>query len=380
MTLIVKKFGGTSLEDIQKIKDAARKVLVDIEKGYDVVVVVSAMSGVTNQLSNYCTSITNLLSEESLAEHDVAISSGEIVSASLFALALQELGVKSHSYQSWQINLKTDELYSKSSIESIDEDIIKELISKKIVPVITGFQGVSSKNRITTLGRGGSDTTAAAVASAIRADICEIYTDVDGVFDADPRMINDAKKISKSSYEEMLHFATNGAKVLHPRAVQIAMRYNIPLKVLSSFSNSDGTLITNKNEIMEKSKITGITYNNNLAYVEIKDTAVDYIQNICNDSFTVENIICNKDNVSFTIPLIEISRFEKKCNNPMKINTKISLVSLVGLGVDQKILQKVLKVTSDHKIYAIFTSEVKISIIIDLKYVEEITKKLHDLL
>ena len=380
MTLIVKKFGGTSLEDIERIKEAAKKVQIDIAKGHDIVVVVSAMSGVTNQLSNYCTSITNLSSEESIAEHDVAISSGEIVSASLFALALQELGIKSHSYQSWQINLKTDKSYSKSSIESVDADFIKELISQKTTPVITGFQGVSSENRITTLGRGGSDTTASAIAAAVNADICEIYTDVDGVFDADPRMINNAKKICKISYEEMLHFSANGAKVLHPRAVQIAMKHNIPLKILSSFSDSDGTLITDKDNIMEKLKITGVTYNNNFAFIEASDVSVDFIKNICNDGFTVENIIYNNNKINFTLPLIEISRFKKNYNNSMEVNTKISLVSLVGLGIDQQCLKEVLNVVGNSQIYAIFTSEVKITIIVDLKYVEEVTKKLHNLL
>ncbi|MBP7190619.1 MAG: aspartate kinase, partial [Rickettsiaceae bacterium] len=212
MSIIVQKFGGTSVADIKKINNIATIVAKAQEAGNSVIVVVSAMAGVTNQLASYCADISSLDTKENLAEYDVALASGEIVTAALLALALQQKNIMSRSLLSWQIPIKTDDRFSKAIISNINNDVLRNCMENKIVPVIAGFQGITEDGKVTTLGRGGSDTTAVAIAASINADQCDIYTDVDGVYNADPRLIHNAKKIDILSYEEMLEFASVGAK------------------------------------------------------------------------------------------------------------------------------------------------------------------------
>jgi aspartate kinase len=379
MSLLVKKFGGTSLENIDRIKSASKKVADAVRIGNKVAVVVSAMSGTTNKLVSYCSSISKLSSIESFNEYDATISSGEIITASLFALALQELGLKSQSCQAWQIKINTTDSHSKALITSIDTDFLKELLDKNIIPVITGFQGISEENRVTTLGRGGSDTTASAVAAALMADMCEIYTDVDGVYSADPRMVHNAKKIDILSYEEMLTFAVCGAKVLHPRSVQIGMKFDIPIMVLSSFEETEGTLITNKERIMEKSKITGVAYNNNLAFVKISNSEIALLMDMASRGISIENLSYYSDSVSFTIPLIEISKMrEILADRIYGIDKDIATISVVAHSMNQDILAQIFNVAKDYEILSIITSEVKVSLVVKIQDLEKLVNHLHN--
>ena len=221
MALIIQKFGGTSVADIDRICATAKLVIAEKEKGNDVVVVVSAMSGVTSQLVNYTNQVSNLLAAQALAEYDAIISSGEQVTAGLLALKLQDLGYKSRSFLSWQAGIKTDHIHSKSRIENINKDIFLEHIKDGFIPVVAGFQGVNKYNRISTMGRGGSDTSAVAIAAALSADRCDIYTDVTGIFTADPRIVPKARKLQKVGYEEVIEMASLGAKMLQIRSVEM---------------------------------------------------------------------------------------------------------------------------------------------------------------
>jgi aspartate kinase len=384
MSLLVKKFGGTSLENISKIKSAAKKVAMAVSGGDKIAVVVSAMSGTTNKLVSYCSEISKLSSQESFSEYDAALSSGEIITASLFALALQEFGIKAQSCQAWQVGINTTDSHAKALITSIDVNFLNELLEQNIVPVITGFQGMSQAHRITTLGRGGSDTTASAVAAAISADMCEIYTDVDGVYSADPRMVHHAKKIDFLSYEEMLIFAICGAKVLHPRSVQIAMKFGVPLKVLSSFEEGYGTIITNKEKIMEKSRVTGVAYNNNIALVSLLDKAFLCLNQICNVGLSVENISYSGESLSFTLPLIELAKMKEildsisPSNDRVRIRKDVAIISVVAHVLDHEILAKIIQIIGDDEVLGIITSEVKVSLIVKIEDLEHLVNRLHD--
>jgi aspartate kinase len=381
MSLIVQKFGGTSLENICKIKAAAKKVSDTIFKGNKVAVVVSAMAGTTNKLVSYCSEISNLSNQESLSEYDAALCSGEIITASLFALALQSYGVQARSCQAWQIKINTTDSHAKALITSIDTDYLHQLLDHNIVPVVTGFQGISQDSRITTLGRGGSDTTAAAIAAAMSADICEIYTDVDGVYSADPRMVHNAKKINSLTYEEMLTFAICGAKVLHARSVQIAMRFGLTLKVLSSFQEGIGTIITNKEKIMEKSIITGIAYNNNVALVKIQGNKINLLQPLCAVGLGIENLSYSPEFMSFTIPLIELARMKEFLEEShYDIQKNIAVISVVSHSMTQEIMAQIIKIADNTEIYGMITSEVKMSMIVKIEDLEHLVNRLHQLI
>ncbi|MDX2082877.1 MAG: aspartate kinase, partial [Rickettsiales bacterium] len=237
--LIVQKFGGTSVGDISRIKNVAKKVKQEIDLGNKVVVVVSAMSGVTNQLVDYCNQVSQLTNDQALAEYDSITATGEQVTCGLLALELQSIGYKARSFLGWQIPVTTDNVYSKARIDEIDGKHILEAMKKYDVVVVAGFQGIYAKeNRVTTLGRGGSDTSAVAVAAAIKADRCDIYTDVDGVYTTDPRITDKARKLDKVTYEEMLEMAYSGSKVLQTRSVAMAMAHNVRVRVLSTFVNT----------------------------------------------------------------------------------------------------------------------------------------------
>jgi aspartate kinase len=285
MTIIIQKFGGTSLAGTNKIMAAAQKVATAIQDGCNPIVIVSAMAGATNQLISYCLEISDIATLEQKAEYDAVLSSGENITAALMSLTLNKMGFKAQSLQGWQIPIRTNNNYGNSSIVKIENKILLNLLDQNIIPVIAGFQGLSLEGKITTLGRGGSDITAVAISAALSAQRCDIYTDVNGVFTADPRFVPEARKRNSITYEDMLEFSILGAKVLHHRAVEIAIRYNVLTRILSSFENSSGTIIArnfNEGSLMEKIKITGIAHNDKIALIRIENTNSNVKTNIIN--------------------------------------------------------------------------------------------------
>jgi aspartate kinase len=356
MSLIVQKFGGTSVGSIDRIKNVALKVKKEIDLGNKVVVVVSAMSGVTNQLVDYCGQVSDLQNENSLSEYDSILSTGEQVTCGLLALQLQNNGLKARSFLGWQIPVFTDNVFSKARIENIDGDKIMESLNQFDVVVIAGFQGVfddGNNKRITTLGRGGSDTSAVAIAAAIKADRCDIYTDVDGVYTTDPRITDKARKLDQVSFEEMLEMAYSGSKVLQTRSVAMAMAHNVKVQVLSTFSDKPGTILVNNEEIMEKRLITGISYSKNDVRITLtvmpdhpglssaifgalaqKEVNIDMIvQNISSDGKFVD--------ITFTLPREELERGKMAIESvksiaqyqEMKIDDNIAKISVIGVGM-----------------------------------------------
>ncbi|WP_217490997.1 aspartate kinase [Candidatus Odyssella thessalonicensis] len=275
---IVMKFGGTSVADIGRLEHVAIKVRRQIEAGAQVAVVVSAMAGVTNQLVNYAKALGG---GESSIEYDAVVATGEQITTALLALALQQIGVQARSFMGWQIPILTDDSHGQAQIQLIEPQALEDCWAKGIVPIIAGFQGVNSQGRITTLGRGGSDTTAVAVAAAVKADRCDIYTDVDGVYTADPRVVPLAQKLDHISYDEMLELAAQGAKVLHPRSVSTAMLAEVPVQVLSSFGDKPGTMVTSAGHL-HHAGISGITHVNGWLKLtaEIQDNLHDTAQEI----------------------------------------------------------------------------------------------------
>ena len=392
MRIIIQKYGGTSLENTERIKIIARKIKAELAKGNKLVIIVSAMAGYTNKFAGYCADISAINNQSRLAEYDVALSSGEIMSAALLALALQELDIKARSCQAWQIPIRTNDRPAQALIEDINSDYFLQCFAHDIVPIVTGFQGVNQFGRINTLGRGGSDTTAVAIAAAMQAELCEIYTDVDGVYNSDPRIVKNARKIRQIDYAQMLEFASLGAKVLHSRAVQIAERYNIDIMVRSSFNDEPGSLITNQENIMEKTKITGIAYDNKIALVQI--TELDNITAL----FAIlaeHNIIASNINktqidkaisVSFTINLVDLSRLQLALSHngiDFIANEEVAIVSVIGYALKQEsqICYQALQLIQDMniEIFNIFTSEIKLSFLIALSDMDQLIKKLYNI-
>jgi aspartate kinase len=270
MALIVQKFGGTSVANIERIRNVATKVKKEVDQGNLVAVVVSAMSGVTNQLVGYVQELSPLNTPTAWAEYDQVVSSGEQVTSGLLALALQEMGIPARSFSGWQIPLQTDDAYGKARIQQIIPDDVKQVLSQGMVAVVAGFQGIHN-GRVTTLGRGGSDTSAVALAAALKADRCDIYTDVDGVYTTDPRIVEGARKLDKITYEEMLELASLGAKVLQTRSVEMAMNHQVTVQVLTSFADIPGTLLVNEENIVEQKRITGIAYSRDEARITLTE-------------------------------------------------------------------------------------------------------------
>lgn len=402
MALIVQKFGGTSVGSIERIKNVALRVKKEIDLGNQVVVVVSAMSGVTNQLVDYANQVSDLQSDIALAEYDSIVATGEQVTCGLLALQLQQNGFKARSFLGWQIPVATDNVYSKARIEDIDSTKLLQALKDYQVVVIAGFQGIYlPENRITTLGRGGSDTSAVAVAAAIKADRCDIYTDVEGVYTTDPRITDKARKLDKVSYEEMLEMAYSGSKVLQTRSVAMAMAHNVKVQVLSTFSNNPGTILANNEEIMEKRLITGISYSKNDVRITLKqmpdhpglsssifgalaekEVNVDMIvQNISADSKSVD--------ITFTTPKEELERakiaiesVQKIVNyQEMKIDDNIAKISVIGVGMisNSGVAYTMFKTLAAKgiNILLISTSEIKISVLIAKEYGELAVRVLH---
>lgn len=405
--LIVQKFGGTSVGDIARIKNVAKKVKSELDKNNKVIVVVSAMSGVTNQLVDYCNQVSPLTSNESLTEYDSIVATGEQVTCGLLALELQSIGYKARSFLGWQVPILTDEVPSKARIEDIDGKALLKALEEFDVIVIAGFQGVNQKsNRVATLGRGGSDTSAVAIAAAVNADLCDIYTDVNGVYTTDPRITDKARKLNKVTYEEMLEMAYSGSKVLQTRSVAMAMAHNVRVRVLSTFEetteNSGTILVNNNEEIMERRVITGISYSKNDVRITLakmpdhpglsavifgalaaKEVNVDMIvQNISADGKFIDiTFTAGKEELERAKLAIESVKEEVKYGE-LKIDDNIAKISVIGVGMisHSGVAHTMFKTLADKGInlLLISTSEIKISVLIAKEYGELAVRVLHD--
>ncbi|MCR9158579.1 MAG: aspartate kinase [Rhodobacteraceae bacterium] len=404
MPVLVMKFGGTSVATLDRIKRAAKRVGVEVAKGYDVIVIVSAMSGETNKLVGFVNETSPLFDAR---EYDAVVSSGENVTAGLMALTLQEMDVPARSWQGWQVPVKTTSAHSSARIEEIPaENITRKFAEGMKVAVVAGFQGISPEGRITTLGRGGSDTTAVAFAAAFNAERCDIYTDVDGVYTTDPRICDKARKLDRIAFEEMLELASLGAKVLQTRSVELAMRYKVKLRVLSSFeeqSDDAGTLVCDEEDIMESNVVAGVAYSRDeakMTLVSVADRpgiAAAIFTPLSEAGVNVDMIVQNiseegRTDMTFSCPTDQVKRAEKamrdaKDNGAINFteivaDTDVAKVSVVGIGMRSHtgVAAKMFQVLSKEgvNIKVITTSEIKISVLIDRKYMELAVQALHD--
>ena len=411
MPLLVMKFGGTSVADLARIQNAAQKVKREVERGYDVIVIVSAMSGKTNELVGWVEQTSPLFDAR---EYDAVVSSGENVTAGLMALTLQEMDVPARSWQGWQVPIKTTSQHSAARFIEIPREHLDAKFAEGFkVAVVAGFQGVSPEGRITTLGRGGSDTTAVAFAAAFGADRCDIYTDVDGVYTTDPRIAAKARKLEKIAYEEMLELASLGAKVLQTRSVELAMRYKVRLRVLSSFEDTDetsGTLVCDEEEIMESKVVSGVAYSRDeakMTLVTVEDrpgVAAAIFGPLAEAGVNVDMIVQNiseKDygghigsvtDMTFSCPTNQVARATKALEDAkaagtikyddLVVDTDVAKVSVVGIGmrshagVAATMFDALAAENVNIKVIA--TSEIKISVLIDRKYMELAVQALHD--
>jgi aspartate kinase len=359
-----------------------------------IAVIVSAMAGVTNSLITKCNELSTLGNINSLQEYDAAIASGEIVTSALLALQLQHLGIKAKSLQGWQVPIITDDVHGSSKIIELNPHRINELLNQDIIPVITGFQGISGEGNITTLGKGGSDTSAAIIAAALKAERCDIYTDVNGIYTADPRIIHDAKKINEINIDELYSLCFAGAKVLHPRAALAAKRYGFKLRIISSFTDCIGTVATNKIKTMENKQVTAITSNKNLLQIVIEhqNTIIaSIIKSFFRENITIEKTYNFKQDVSVIIANLADQEKCKKLLNELKqsliiekysIEADISSVTIIGYGIknDSDFIADVAKILDDNQIEIFSTdiSDIKISMLIDEKNNEKVIRLLHD--
>jgi len=398
MPLIVQKYGGTSVGDLDRIANVARKVVARKEQGSDVVVVVSAMAGETDRLLGLAKKITARPNEREL---DCLISTGEQVTVALLAMTLESLGFQAKSYCGWQIPLVTDDVHGAARISDVGKAaIISDLADGKIV-VVAGFQGVNDTGSITTLGRGGSDTSAVAVAAALKADLCEIFTDVDGVYTTDPNVTPKARKIKKIAYEEMLEMASQGAKVLQIRAVEFATRYHVPVVVRSSFNDNEGTLVTEEESDMEKESVRAVTCNTKeakitISRVEDRPGIASKLFSALADAHVVVDMIIQtssadgKTDISFTVPQADLAKgleITRKVSADMGArevsgSDDIAKVSIVGLGMRSHsgVAARMFTTLAREgiNIEMISTSEIKISCVIQEKYAELAVRALHD--
>ncbi|MDG1431984.1 MAG: aspartate kinase [Paracoccaceae bacterium] len=404
MPTLVMKFGGTSVATLDRIRRAAKRVGVEVSKGYDVIVIVSAMSGETNKLVGYVNETSPLYDAR---EYDAIVSSGENVTAGLMALTLQEMDVPARSWQGWQVPVRTNDAHAAARIEEIPTDNINGKFGEGMkVAIVAGFQGIGPDGRITTLGRGGSDTTAVAFAAAFGAERCDIYTDVDGVYTTDPRITDKARKLDKISFEEMLELASLGAKVLQTRSVELAMRYKVKLRVLSSFeeqSDEAGTLVCEEEEVMENRPVSGIAFSRDeskMTLVSVADRpgiAAAIFGPLSDAGVNVDMIIQNiaeegRTDMTFSCPIDQVKRAEQALNgakeagdinyHDLVADTEVAKISAVGIGMRSQsgVAAKMFKTLSDEgvNIKVIATSEIKISVLVDRKYMELAVQALHD--
>ena len=398
MELLVLKFGGTSVADITRIKKVALKVKLEVDKGNKIIVVVSAMSGVTNDLINL---VKETSENHQLSEYDTILSSGEQITAALLSIALQALNIKSRSWLGWQVPIITNNFYGKALIKEIKTENISQSLDNDFVAIVSGFQGISGENRITTLGRGGSDTSAVALAAAFSADRCDIYTDVDGVYTTDPRIVKNARKLDYITYEEMLELASQGAKVLQTRSVALAMKYSVNLRVLSSFEDLPGTTIRNEGYNMEKTEISGIAHSLNEAKITLSGVldkpgqAAEIFGALAKHAINVDMIVQSStiDNTStditFTIPETDLKIAQqviKDIKNKIGFlkftsDTNVVKISVVGnamrtqSGIANTMFETLAK--NQINIHVISTSEIKISVLISSEYKELAMRSLH---
>ena len=397
MALIVQKYGGTSVGTVERIQHVANKVAKWRNDGHDVVVVVSAMSGETNRLTALANEITQ---RPSARELDVLLSTGEQVTIALLSMALQSLGLGAKSYTGAQVHIRTDNVHNKARIKDIEHKKINQDLEAGNIVVVAGFQGADEHGNITTLGRGGSDTTAVALAAALKADECQIYTDVDGVYTTDPRVVPEARKLQSITYEEMLEMASLGAKVLQIRSVEFASKYNVPLRVLSSFEDGEGTLITSEEENMEQALISGIAFNKDeakLTVVGVPDQPgvahrilgpvgranieVDMIiQNVGDDNTTDFTFTVHRNDYEKATEILENVAKELGAKQ-VSGDTKIIKLSLVGVGMRSHagIASTMFETLANEgiNIKMISTSEIKVSVVIEEKYLELGVRALH---
>ncbi len=403
MARIVQKFGGTSVGTIDRIKNVARKVEAEVKAGHQVAVVVSAMAGVTNQLVQYCTDLDRVHDPR---EYDTVVATGEQITAGLLAIALQAMGIPARSWLGWQLPLRTDDTHGKARILGIETDGILERMNAGEVVVVAGFQGVTAQGRITTLGRGGSDTSAVALAAALKADRCDIYTDVDGVYTTDPRIVTKARKLTRITYEEMLELASQGAKVLQTRSVEMAMRHGVPVQVLSSFvdevgSALPGTLLVDEDKNVEELLVSGIAYSRDEAKLTLvgvadrpgvaagilgplADAAVNVdmiVQNVSADGRTTDlTFTVGKADLDRTCRVLEAAQATLGYQR-LVADANVVKVSVIGVGMRSHagVAQMMFKALADRgiNIQVISTSEIKISVLIAEEYAELALRSLH---
>ena len=398
MPRYVLKFGGTSVADIDRIKKMAVLIKGIKAAGNEVVVVVSAMSGTTNELVSWASEVSRYFDPK---EYDVIVSAGEQITAGLLSIALQELGVAARSWLGWQIPVSTDNSHGEARIIDIGEKNIEKSLKNGEVSVIAGFQGLASEDRISTLGRGGSDTSAVAIAAALKADRCDIYTDVDGVYTTDPRIVAKARKLGKITYEEMLEMASLGARVLQTRSVELAMNHGVRLQVLSSFHDRPGTLVVGEEEIVEKEIVSGITYSPNEAKVTVREVAdnpgiaaaifgplaeaginVDMIvQNISPDNKTTDlTFTVARNQLNQALSVLEMNREILEFGELIS-NEQVVKISVVGVGMRSHagVAQRMFSTLGEKgiNIHVISTSEIKVSVLIDEEYTELAIRSLH---
>ena len=398
MARIVQKFGGTSVADLDRIRNVAQRVKEEVDAGHEVAVVVSAMSGATNQLVQLATTIGAV---HDARECDVVVATGEQVTAGLLAIALQNLGVEARSWLGWQATVHTDDVHGAARIEHIDVASIDHRLSQGQVAVIAGFQGIGPDNRITTLGRGGSDTSAVAVAAALNADRCDIYTDVDGVYTTDPRIAPKACKLDRITFEEMLEMASSGAKVLQTRSVAMAMQHNVKLQVRSSFTDAPGTLVVNEESIMEQETISGIAYSPEEAKITIvglpdrPGVAAAVFGQLADHHVNVDMIVQSASSttkttdISFSVGRLDMEKavdIIEKSKESLEFeivvaDPNVSKISVVGSAMRSqpgvaKTMFEILAAKGVN-IQVISTSEIKISVLIDVEYTELAVRSLH---
>ncbi len=398
MVRIVQKFGGTSVADIDRIGNAAGRVKREVDAGNEVAVVVSAMAGATNQLIAWTRQASRV---HDAREYDVVVSSGEQVTAGLMALSLQALGVNARSWLGWQIPIRTDGVHSKARIDSIHTAEIERRLAEGQVAVVAGFQGIEPRGRITTLGRGGSDTSAVALAAALKADRCDIFTDVDGVYTTDPRIVAKARKLNKITYEEMLELASQGARVLQTRSVALAMSHRVRLQVLSSFSDSPGTLVVDEDEIVEKRIVSGIAYSRDEAKITVQrvadrpGVAAAIFGPLADNAINVDMIVQNVSedgkttDLTFTLARSDLDRAVavlEGCRGvlgfqALKPDSNVVKISVIGVGMRSHagVAKQMFQTLADKgiNIQVISTSEIKVSVLIAAEYTELALRALH---
>jgi aspartate kinase len=397
MSRIVMKFGGTSVADLDRIRNVAARIKRESGAGNEVAVVVSAMAGVTNQLVGWCQALSPL---HDAREYDTVVATGEQVTTGLLSIALQEIGVEARSWQGWQIPIRTDAAHGKARIAEINGAELIRRMQAGQVAVISGFQGIGSDNRITTLGRGGSDTSAVALAAALKADRCDIYTDVDGVYTTDPRIVPQARKLARISYEEMLELASVGAKVLQTRSVELAMNELVRLQVLSSFADGPGTLVVDEDEIVEKQNVSGIAYSREDAKMTLRSVpdrpgiAAAVFGALAQHSVNVDMIVQNVSadgmtDMTFTVSKTDLARaqatlaeaqpqigFSEVLSDP-----NVAKISVVGVGMRSHagVANTMFRALADKaiNIQVISTSEIKVSVLVAAEYTELAVRALH---